>query len=555
MPLLCFAAFAGCDTEAVTLPPDFNEQKVKVINIDYRAPLGDFFALPGVQGGPNPTVVGDTQLLDQFLQAGVNVVRLPQGYLCEYTLSGIFPNTTANPDDPASYDFAAIDSALSGAVHLQGRIVFQAVFDIGLATCEADAQIDAKGKPPANPALWAKVVANTLRHFNKSKEDQGATEWVDADQKDFKVSYVEFIDDPLGRGGYESVDKVVDDFVLMAEAVKAVYPNAFDGPRVNVVGPSMTIDCPKDPEASCELDLTDHATFQFVDALITRGKIDLLDVLSFQTAVRSPRQNLEVAQAMRKSLVDRGLEAKVELWATRYAPDPDYNPEPENSLEVPAWSNFAGAFATATRIAWQGLVDQAIFYRGDRRHRSIDASDISIVEPSPLCGPKGDWRPAGFAWLPWRVFAAVSCPDDPDNPGAKVTCRNRLLVEAPPAADADGLQVLAIREDLKCADNLLEDCPKIFVLIANTNTHVGQTQVDFYGLSLGFEYTTPHELGHGERAPNLVFSTTAAVRYAVGIGHVGGLLFDPSVGSRQRTVPIDTTIHEIGLHIGSALYF
>ena len=84
---------------------------------------------------------------------------------------------------------------------------------------------------------------------------------------------------------------------------------------------------------------------------------------------------------------------------------------------------------------------------------------------------------------------------------------------------------------------------------------LGATHVDFYGVSLGLEFQTPHELGEGERAPDLVFSTTAALRYAVGVGQVGGLLFDPQRGLERDTVPIGTTIHEIGLHIGSALYF
>lgn len=84
---------------------------------------------------------------------------------------------------------------------------------------------------------------------------------------------------------------------------------------------------------------------------------------------------------------------------------------------------------------------------------------------------------------------------------------------------------------------------------------LGQTRVDFYGLSAGFEYRNAHRLGAGERADDLVFSTTFAVRYAFGIGEVGGLRFDPLRGEERDTVSIGTTLHEIGLHIGSGLYF
>ncbi len=84
---------------------------------------------------------------------------------------------------------------------------------------------------------------------------------------------------------------------------------------------------------------------------------------------------------------------------------------------------------------------------------------------------------------------------------------------------------------------------------------LGQTQVDFVGWTAGFEYRTPHQLGENEDASSLIFSTTAALRYAIGWGQVGGLRFDPSNGTARETFPVGTTVHELGLHIGSALYF
>jgi hypothetical protein len=85
----------------------------------------------------------------------------------------------------------------------------------------------------------------------------------------------------------------------------------------------------------------------------------------------------------------------------------------------------------------------------------------------------------------------------------------------------------------------------------------GQTQTDFFGGSLGLELHTPHTLGPGERAPDIVFAQTFALRYAVGIGHIGGLRFtDATAGtSSDYVVSTGTTVHELSLHIGSALYF
>ncbi len=86
-------------------------------------------------------------------------------------------------------------------------------------------------------------------------------------------------------------------------------------------------------------------------------------------------------------------------------------------------------------------------------------------------------------------------------------------------------------------------------------SQLGETRVDFYGLTMGFEIRTPHLMDGGEAARDLIFSTTFALRYAMGVGEVGGLRFDPERGTHVDTIPIDTTIHEAGIHVGSALYF
>lgn len=88
-------------------------------------------------------------------------------------------------------------------------------------------------------------------------------------------------------------------------------------------------------------------------------------------------------------------------------------------------------------------------------------------------------------------------------------------------------------------------------------TQYGQTQIDFVGGSLGLEIHTPHELGPHEQAATIVFAQTFALRYAAGVGHIGGLSFTDATPSMQTAdVQITpTTVHELSLHLGSALYF
>ncbi len=88
-------------------------------------------------------------------------------------------------------------------------------------------------------------------------------------------------------------------------------------------------------------------------------------------------------------------------------------------------------------------------------------------------------------------------------------------------------------------------------------TEYGQTQIDFFGGSIGFEMHTPHTLGPDEPAPDIVFAQTFALRYALGLGRIAGLRFADADAetSRDFVVSTPTTVHELSLHIGSALYF
>ena len=85
----------------------------------------------------------------------------------------------------------------------------------------------------------------------------------------------------------------------------------------------------------------------------------------------------------------------------------------------------------------------------------------------------------------------------------------------------------------------------------------GETSIDYLGGAFGVELRTPHALGEGEQAATLVFAQTFALRYAYGEGAIGGLRFD--VGQPENAevsvITTRTTVHELSLYLGSALYF
>jgi hypothetical protein len=81
--------------------------------------------------------------------------------------------------------------------------------------------------------------------------------------------------------------------------------------------------------------------------------------------------------------------------------------------------------------------------------------------------------------------------------------------------------------------------------------NLGDAVVDYYGFTIGFETRTPLSLRKDPSPDALIFTSTFGIRYAVGIGKVGGL----DVDLNPHVVEIPVVFHELQLNLGSALYF
>jgi hypothetical protein len=77
---------------------------------------------------------------------------------------------------------------------------------------------------------------------------------------------------------------------------------------------------------------------------------------------------------------------------------------------------------------------------------------------------------------------------------------------------------------------------------------------DFYGGSLGVEYSNRHRL-QAERADALSLSTTLALRYAYSRSLLNDVLVDPGDVSSLGALPGRLYVHELGLYIGGGLAF
>ena len=83
----------------------------------------------------------------------------------------------------------------------------------------------------------------------------------------------------------------------------------------------------------------------------------------------------------------------------------------------------------------------------------------------------------------------------------------------------------------------------------------GESRIDFYGGTFGVDIRSPHRLGEGESASEIVFATHVSLRYALGVGTMAGLLFDTNAPDPAQPYLLETIVNEIGLQLGSALYF
>ena len=80
----------------------------------------------------------------------------------------------------------------------------------------------------------------------------------------------------------------------------------------------------------------------------------------------------------------------------------------------------------------------------------------------------------------------------------------------------------------------------------------------FVGASAGIEYRRRYDVVQENAHRGLEFSTTLALRYAYGRGTIYGLSLAPLAHANPLegdTIPVQASIHEFQVHIGSALYF
>lgn len=298
------------------------------VTVDAGAPesaIRPFFGLAGVPG-PAPGHGKFMDMSDIWRKARPNMVRSYDWVARLDTVDNpesLFPRWSADPTDPASYNFAAADEWV------------KQVRDVGAEVLFTIASAIPRNKlPTSDLPKYEAVVEHIVRHFAQGwggGEAGRVSHWEFGDQPDFNKLHF--------AGTVAEFNAMFEAF---ARAVKRV------DPALQVGGPGLAF--PLNPDIG-------HRE-AFLDFLKSRGlPLDFFTFNWFSDATRDPMDLRIVSRALREMLDRRGFK-NTRIFADSW-----------NYLGIPA-NHAAGeetaAFATAAAIyAVDSPLDRANYFRAD----------------------------------------------------------------------------------------------------------------------------------------------------------------------------------------------
>jgi hypothetical protein len=345
-------ALVGCRGSG----PGISERDPVHVSLD--APIGAFGRLSGVQGSPYPEVPEDVEHVAAYVAHHIERARFPQDCPAnELTLAGIFPDEGADPDDPASYRFEAIDRHVAAARDAGLRVLWQSSYDVGLS--DRWVGLNLGGRPIADLDRWARVLARCLEHFTVG--------W--ASGFDRAIADVELLNEPDGLGGYRDMPGALylafRRFLEVVDAHNQLHPGA----SVRPVGPGIPFSIAEWP-AYYRDDIDRMLTALVADGLS-------LPVFSFHTygANVSPAGNANLARELRALLDEHGMTA-TELWNTEWQGggfleghlglDAARLRDPSDE-DRRLYARGLASYALSCKARWQGVVTGSYYYRAGKR--------------------------------------------------------------------------------------------------------------------------------------------------------------------------------------------
>jgi xylan 1,4-beta-xylosidase len=163
-----FALAAACTLSCLAAAaPASAAGGLRQVAVDGSRPVGIIRSLQGVSGSPLPGDDSHADFTAQQRRLGVDLVRthdidcLGTGDVDGAGANRIFPDWSADPDDPAGYNFAPTDRALLSIARSGSQIEF----NLGHSDLRCGG-IDTNNVPPPDPERFAAVARHIAQHYN-----------------------------------------------------------------------------------------------------------------------------------------------------------------------------------------------------------------------------------------------------------------------------------------------------------------------------------------------------------------------------------------------------
>jgi hypothetical protein len=291
------------------------------ISVDAQSDAGAFRAIAGTAGVPGPAP-GFPQFPDvtrQWKDAHVQLVRSYDWVAHLDTVDApdsLFPKWSADPADPASYNFAAADAWVKATKASGAEVLFTFM-----------STIPRNKLPAADLAKYETVVEHIVRHYAKAG-----------------VRHFEFGDQPdLAKLHFDGTpEQFYDMYGAVARAVKRVDPTLVVG------GPSVAFG------------LNEGSPFRegFLDAVKRRNlPLDFYSFIWFSDVTRDPMDPKVVGTTLRQLLDARGFkQTQLFLTSWNYAGIPTTQVMPVDA---------AAYQAAASIYMLDSPLDRSFLFRGD----------------------------------------------------------------------------------------------------------------------------------------------------------------------------------------------
>ncbi len=218
---------------SVAFAQDRANEGFRSLHVDAGKVIGEIRSFQGVNGQPTPVMAGLPNLVRQYKELRINLVRthdfmgpteidskfeydklialIPNPAQCAGVVetgnkSIIFPNESANPENPASYNFGPTDKVLA-AIHATGAGIY---YRVGRSW-------GANSAPPVDFDKYASVVKHIAMHYNQG--------W--ANGFHYHIRYWEFWNEPDDKGGLfwsGTPQQFYSLYAKVARALKSVDP-------------------------------------------------------------------------------------------------------------------------------------------------------------------------------------------------------------------------------------------------------------------------------------------------------------------------------------------